>query len=1000
MSSRRGLTSEQIKARGYKAWPGVRERFADGRKSSRRTLAGKLYQEFGSDLFRVPGFGAQVKTGREPIPWCSGFDGVFLPERTPRGEIVGAQIKTDKGAPKYATLSKGKACVGAKADMPLHFSRPTGYGTTDQNAGHEHKLVFLTEGILKADIASDLLGYPVIGSGGQTFDVPRLEAYLHAGFGADVQNLEVVIALDEDTKESAKRNSDRAKEKLLNELHSLGFQAKVATWSPTQGKGLDDFLLVGHTFADMSFRNIKPRTKRTRKLTAAELELLPELVEERDDRPSVTIDEQRRELVEKVGHVLANPSEYRDKVLLLQHLPGVGKSTSIRRAVDEATAKDGDLRVAYFVPTHGVEHSEKWARAVHVYGRAAKAPEGTPCAYSAKFQELKVAGVPSKSICQACPSVSLCSSSARGLSGKPYYLAQFRERPKTVFPGEHFLAPSAVKKTRPTVLVLDDIDLDAKVQLPDLIVTESDLAENIATARAEPNPEELELALPMFLRPGLNLLSILADFRRYLLEEEAKTKQGCPRGSDLVWELWRWCERESRDLLGAVEAAHQAEQPDLLGGTNLEEATPGPKAIIGELADVLGFELVKLQAGEDSWSSRFYAGNAGAGTLSFRVKRRINLGEVVHSYDGKPIILADASATKEKAQRWFPGREVVLVNPKAELPPEARIWQHVDRRYGMRDLADESTQAKAFDEIEKLLNKHESGKVGVITHAFFESRLRERFAGESRLEFLHFFGQRSRNDCKDVRTFIIFGTPHPNEEKLIEQTEALYFDGERLNDEVRPYRALIEDLSGTIYATHHRGFLDERLQEQLEARTREEMLQALYRCRPFNLDAPEQGDLLDGYQAARPEVDIYVFSTIPLGLPVRVVSANQPVRPREAENVLGATRELSRGRSNPPSYANIHEAVTTLERPVSYRQVLHAIAWIEESHGKQWREDILMRENPPRTEELVNRDDEDVDGGIWSMADIVTQGMRLEAEFWMERAPPRPSDNLAHHDSS
>lgn len=994
LSSKRGLTYDQVKARGYKQWADVTENWK-GRKSGRNgstILAEKMFEEFGNDFNTVPGFGVFHKKGRDPKPWCGSewMRGMFLPCRDPRGRILGAQIKPSKGSTKYLSLSKPKYCVGARCSTLTHFSRPTGFGTPDQNHNALTKRVILTEGILKADIASDYLGLPVIASSGQTFDIPRLEAYLRGAF-SDIENLEVIIALDEDTKKSARRNTDRAKQTLLTKLHSRGFKVKVATWNPEEGKGIDDFLLGGGTFADIRYRRMKPRMKRSSKLTPEEMELLPELVEDKDDRPTVPIEDQRRELLEKTTHLLQNRSQYRDKVLLFRHLPGVGKSFTMREAIANETALNEDLRVSYFVPTHDVGTDEtKDSLWFQVYGRnSEKAPRGMPCSFATRYAELSRAGVPGSDICKACPAVSSCKL---GKGPGAYYLSQFIARQRTFLPAQHFLSPSLVKGN---VLVLDDVDLDALVQSSALIVTENDLAENIGAANAEPDPAELEdVSLPTFLRPGLSLLNILADFRRYLVDEEAETRNGYPRGSELVEELSRWCEREGHDLDGALESARYAKQPNPLDGATLETAVAGPKAILGELVEVLHFELDKLRAGYPGWNSRFYVGNAGAGSLSFRIKRRHDLRDIADKYQNRPIIIANADVTKEQAQRWFPGREVIEINPKAELPKQARVWQYVDRRYGMSDLSKDDTQQKAIGEIRDILKKHPTGKVGIITHKFFEDVLKARFKDEKRLKYLHFFGQRSRNDCKDVRAFIVFGTPHPRESDLIEQTETLYYDGPVLNDEVRPYRAFIEDVGGQIYATHHRGFLDDRLQEQLEARTRDEMLQALYRCRPFNLDDPIQGHLLDGYDPNhRPEVDVYVFGTIPLGVPVRIMSKRNPAKPAEVENVLTAVAELVKGASKVPSYDDIHQAVTSDERPVSYRQVCKAIGWIKrpENQGSQWREDILERENPPRVEEPVPNPEEKSEDG-WSLTELVSRGryeaMRMEAEFWNDRLSP------------
>lgn len=951
-SSKRGLSMDQVGARGYTSWCEVHTRYIPSGqtvRNSRRILAERLFQEFGSRFSEVPGFGIRHQTGREPIPWTSGHSGIYLPAKDTLGRIVGAQIKADKG-PKYSSLSAGPTVTGASSGLLLHCSRPTGYGTPLQAA----RRVWLTEGILKADIASDLLGEVVVASSGQTFDEATLEVYLRA-----LDPEEVIVALDEDTdketgsrRAAGRRNTERAKLKVAHLVHNMGFRVRVASWNPRDGKGLDDFLLAGHHVSEMKLRVPKVRKRRGAHLVD-QLEIpLPELEDEREEQDLET---QRAELKAHLDNIFRDWRNNRDKVFLLRHLPGVGKSTTIQTAAEEATARDKELRVARFIPNHEVGHQSGGRLWRQLYGRTAQSPRGVPCRYADKYSELSRAGFTSGKICGSCPAKALCDKG--GAKGEPFYRSQFRFRQRSLLPGNHYFSPNLVQKLGTSVLVLDDLDLDS-LSLSVMTVTENDLAANLAAANAEPDPETEGFGAETHLRPAIPLFSLLRDFRAFLIKEKSEGED-LPEGTDLAWSLWRWCQREGHNLEAALESAKRAHQPDPLDGETIETAIIGPKAIAETLVDVLCEDFRNLDSEAESWNTRFSVGYVKGKALAFKFHRRTDLPQ----YENRPIVIANANVTREQAERWFPNRKVEVLDPRARFPDSARVWQNIDRRYGKTKLqADKPTRERAFSEVRDVLRQHPTGKIGVITHKFFEDLLRLEFRDESRLEFLHFHATRSLNTMSDVRAMIVLGTPHPNEADLIRQTQALYHDQEPISDECLPSAELVEDISGEYYRVYHRRFLDPRLQEQFLAKTRDEMDQALYRCRPLNLDSPQQGDLLTGYTADRSEVDIYVFSTLPLGIPVRVISRAKPTRPKEAALVLKAAAELVRENDKLPTQKELWNAISSDKNPVTYRQTRRAIKWIERERGENWLRTLREEYNPPRaqTERVEN-------GENWSL---------------------------------
>ena len=297
-------------------------------------------------------------------------------------------------------------------------------------------------------------------------------------------------------------------------------------------------------------------------------------------------------------------------------------------------------------------------------------------------------------------------------------------------------------------------------------------------------------------------------------------------------------------------------------------------------------------------------------------------------------------------ERAWPGRQVDVIEPRAELPEGVSIHQHLDHAFGIRALEDPATQARALDEVRQILAKHQGQKVGVITHKSFADQVAAEFPG---LLVLNFYNHRSTNSAAKVNAWIVLGTPHPREAPVIRDTEALYWQDPRpISPEVVFRSYPVTDVNGLTYAVSRRTFLDPRLQEQFDQRTSLEMEQAVYRCRPLNLDAPEQGDLF-GNQATgkRTSVDIHVFSSIPLGIPVNVVSKNTPCKPDLVDQVVDVARELVRaGRTT--SQRNLEAALKEAGLAVSYRAVLTALRWLRKEYGDNWLDELAVEETPPR----------------------------------------------------
>lgn len=156
----------------------------------------------------------------------------MLPDRNSNGEIEAIQIRLDKVyKSKFNNLTSVDQYYGTSAACCPHF-----VGVED---GVE--TVYLTEGVMKADIAYHLsmeLGYPrpFVGLTG----VGNINQYLRA-----LEELErlgikkIMVAFDMDA--TVNDNVRKAKDRVIETGCDAGFDMTPMTWDPRY-KGIDDLL--------------------------------------------------------------------------------------------------------------------------------------------------------------------------------------------------------------------------------------------------------------------------------------------------------------------------------------------------------------------------------------------------------------------------------------------------------------------------------------------------------------------------------------------------------------------------------------------------------------------------------------------------------------------------------------------------------------------------------------------------------------------------------------
>jgi len=216
-----------------------------GDSSGQRALLHRLIDTHGTGaLLGTPGF---YLTEQSRVSFVVDA-GILMSRRDMHGRITGIQVRTDNpdATTRYVWASStrydGPSC-GASA----HIARPR---TPDPGRRH---MVGVVEGIKKADILAQRLGYPFVGIAG-VGTVAAAETALDEMAWRDSALDVCLIAFDRDTKPTAIKAVARARRRLARAAIARGYAVRVAVWSPDVAKGPDDLIIAGHTFSEERYR--------------------------------------------------------------------------------------------------------------------------------------------------------------------------------------------------------------------------------------------------------------------------------------------------------------------------------------------------------------------------------------------------------------------------------------------------------------------------------------------------------------------------------------------------------------------------------------------------------------------------------------------------------------------------------------------------------------------------------------------------------------------------
>ena len=226
-SDKRGLTDEQIEVLGFKSTP---------LPFLCRSLTDRLIKQ-GCTVQGVPGF-YMDEDGRWTVKFHRRTSGILIPAVGIDGLIRGAQIlldtpiknkddPPDKAGTKYIWLSSSNRNMGVTSGSPVHFiGNPCS------------RTIYITEGLLKADIAHMLMDRSFVAVAGAN-NTQQLDPL----FGVLAQNGTELIIEAADMDKFNNHMTSRGASRIYLMAKSHGMDCRPLTWNPNY-KGIDDWQLA------------------------------------------------------------------------------------------------------------------------------------------------------------------------------------------------------------------------------------------------------------------------------------------------------------------------------------------------------------------------------------------------------------------------------------------------------------------------------------------------------------------------------------------------------------------------------------------------------------------------------------------------------------------------------------------------------------------------------------------------------------------------------------
>ena len=226
-SEKRGFTDEQIRQFGFKSTPPY---------FLCRSLTERLIEQ-GCTVAGVPGF-YRHDNGFWTMKFTNRTAGILIPAVGMDGLICGAQIlldvpirdkddPPDKAGAKYIWLSSSSKYMGATSGSPVHFV-----------GKFPARTVYVTEGLLKADIAHCQMNRSFVATAGAN-NVSALDEI----FRTLAQDGTELVIEAQDMDKFRNKNIADGSSKLYLMAKERGMECRCLTWNPNF-KGIDDWQLA------------------------------------------------------------------------------------------------------------------------------------------------------------------------------------------------------------------------------------------------------------------------------------------------------------------------------------------------------------------------------------------------------------------------------------------------------------------------------------------------------------------------------------------------------------------------------------------------------------------------------------------------------------------------------------------------------------------------------------------------------------------------------------
>jgi hypothetical protein len=338
--------------------------------------------------------------------------------------ILGFQLRRVEGEPKYLTVR-----IAGKIP-PAHIALPT----DDRTDGRRWSGIWVTEGILKAEVIAYKLGVVAVGAlgtGALRQAVPIIaEAARRWHRDANLFRAPIVLAPDSDAR--TKVAVAKAFFEVAKHLQREGFSVSFAIWSP-KFKGVDDALLAGEkpTFVvpETWLATLQARVRNE----LLKVKVRPRLLLDRETAETLELPESvapSQSVVAKVYEVAKRKEAW---LQALVNQPTNGKAAVV---VDSSPAGSGKTFAATKLKVTELRKAGLWVKRIVYIAPEVKRPavpalerwrlylgRDQLCAYWDRLQIVEAEGLTKvgKQICSRCPVRKQCAYYTQKQSGGRRY---------------------------------------------------------------------------------------------------------------------------------------------------------------------------------------------------------------------------------------------------------------------------------------------------------------------------------------------------------------------------------------------------------------------------------------------------------------------------------------------------------------------------------------------------------------------------------------------------